>query len=278
MTDSVCRLLIIAGSDSSGGAGIQTDIATSRLMGVYPATTVSCITSQNSRGLRMIQPASPEIFRDQIESCLDDYTPDAVKVGMIPVESHIRILTDIFSSHRLENIVVDPVMASTAGGNDNLWREMWRNPDLIAGISSYVDLFTPNIPEFAVWSQSCRQNSCNDFDPSDWEAVSRTMRFFSMRNLLLKGGHDESRNGFSTDILVQSVSGNFEFSSISRRRLESRNTHGTGCTLSTAIACRLAKGDTLYDAVKNAGDFLWNLLDANRNIKFYENGHGPVII
>lgn len=298
MTRIPSRLLIIAGSDSSGGAGIQTDIATARKFGVYPLTAVSCVTSQNSNGMRMAEPVSDKIFADQIVSCLEDSIPDAIKIGMILSSKQIEILIDIFSRYQCHNVVLDPLMAPTSICLDSTLSkfsriensntsygtsilEMWRNPSLLSSIAPFVTLATPNIPELkkqlALINSVIPSSGVEKGQKIAYKMlIAKYMEKYGFKNVLLKGGHAENLN--LEDILAENLSGELRFTSFPHVRIDTPNTHGTGCTLSSAIASSLALGFGIRDAVKQGTDFIFKTLNKNKDISFYPDGHGPTII
>lgn len=266
--ERVRRILVVAGSDSSSGAGMQADCAAARSQGVFPLCAVSCITSQNSRGLRLIQPSSLEIFDDQLEGALSDSPPDAVKIGMLPSESHIRRLISFLKARKLRNVVLDPVMAPTAGSVE-FCREMWRNPRLLAEIAPFVELLTPNIPEAKASLCASKIISGEPADTIDlkfqYDLAAHMIDVYGFKAILMKGGHS-GNSEFLSDILLTSGGDCMEFRS---HRVESNNTHGTGCALSSLIASRLALGDSLPDAVGQAHAILHESLERNSRTIFY---------
>lgn len=275
--ERVRRILVVAGSDSSSGAGMQADCAAARSQGVFPLCAVSCITSQNSRGLRLIQPSSLEIFDDQLEGALSDFPPDAVKIGMLPSESHIRRLISFLKRRLLKNVVLDPIMAPTAG-RPEICQGMWRNPRLLAEIAPFVGLLTPNIPEAKAF---LRASNIIHGEPADiidlksqHDLAAHMIDVYGFKAILLKGGHS-GNSEFLSDILLTSSGNCMEFRS---HRIESKNTHGTGCALSSLIASRLALGDSLADAAGKAHAILHESLERNSSTVFYADSlsnNGP---
>jgi len=257
VTGKPARILIIAGSDSSGGAGIQADIKTATALGAYAMTAVTAVTVQDTMSVRAIHPVPPEIVRDQILACLNDIGCDAIKTGMLGSAKTVEMVADALANHTKGiPLVVDPVMASTSGTQfldakaiDALKR--WLVP-----IATVV---TPNIPEFV---------RLTDADLTDDSPPFRTLERARINAALVKGGHDEGDE--VVDALIGSDGTVAEFRS---PRIETRHTHGTGCTLSTAIACGLSEGMSLKDAVARAHAFVH---EAIRSAPGFGRGHGPL--
>lgn len=289
-TKAIPKLLIISGSDSSGGAGMQADINMARYCGVYPLSVISCITAQSILGLEALDPVDIPLFKKQIECCLAGDKPSAVKVGMLPSEDHLKVLIDIISDAELSNIVVDPVFAPTLG-YENMSDTCWKNPDLVRELSPLVDLLTPNIPE-------CRKLNNILGHPTLTEPEPQLLIDEGFKRILLKGGHS---NDTEADVIVDRlyyledscgdcvsdteihvinppVISNMEFYN---KKILTPNTHGTGCNLSTAIASLLARGLTMIDAIGKAEEILNRFMLFNCNIQFSSKNplsHGPVAI
>lgn len=290
----IAQLLDIAGSDSAGGAGMQADIATSRIFDVFPLCAISCITSQSSRGLRMIQPVSLEMFADQIDSAFEDFTPNAVKVGMLPTPEHARLLMDKFEQFDPPNIVLDPIMAPTLGNSGEMQR-IWTNPELLQRAAEYVGLITPNLPEALKMLKAaniplpegeapkgCAPTTDNLYYSEEERAYicKNLSSHYGFANVLLTGGHSRGFIVEDTMLIHHPKAGeiihHFEF-----ERTDSRNTHGTGCVLSTAIASCLAKGYPIISAIDIAEQFLHSSIERFKDVEWYTDnreGHGPTII
>ena len=249
--------LTIAGSDSSGGAGIQADIKTMTMNGVYAMSAVTALTAQNTLGVKSVMEASPEFLSDELDAVFTDIFPDAVKTGMVSSCSLICVIADKLRQYGALNIVVDPVMVSAAGArlisDDAIGT-------LKAELLPLATVITPNIPEAEVLAEM-RIRSEREME----EAAGKIFKNFE-RAVLVKGGHDLN----DASDLFWDASGSHWFRA---QKVENPNTHGTGCTLSSAIASRLALGETLPDAVRCAKDFVSGALSANLDLG---HGKGPV--
>lgn len=249
--------LSIAGSDSSGGAGIQADIKAMTMNGVYAMTAVTALTAQNTVGVRAISEVSPEFLAEQIDAVFEDIVPDAVKIGMVPSSGLIEVTAERLRHYKARNIVVDPVMAATSGsslvkaGAASLLAEM---------LFPIAALVTPNFPEAELLSGIPLHGK------DDMAAAAKRIGGEYGCAVLLKGGHSE---GAADDLLYL----NGEYRWFEGKRIVNPNTHGTGCTLSSAIAANLAKGFDLAGAVKRAKDYLSEALEAQLNLG---KGSGPV--
>ena len=251
--------LTIAGSDSSGGAGIQADIKTMTMNGVYAMSAVTALTAQNTMGVTGILEVSDDFLRKQIDAVFEDIYPDAVKIGMVSSSSLIRTIAERLRFHKAGNIVVDPVMVATSGARlidesaiDTLKSELL----------PLATVITPNIPEAEILSDMTIKNA------DDMEKAARLMYDRYGCSVLLKGGHSIND---ANDFLY--ISGSEEPVWIMGRRIDNPNTHGTGCTLSSAIASNLAKGYGLVRSVRNAKDYLSGALAAMLDLG---KGSGPL--
>ncbi len=237
--------LSIAGSDSSGGAGIQADLKAMTMNGVYAMTAVTALTAQNTTGVTAILEATPQFLRQQLQAVFSDIPPDSVKIGMVSSAALIETIAQCLEEYRPRNVVVDPVMVATSGAR-------LLNEDAVATLREKLlplaDLITPNIPEAEVLSGQTI---------SDEEGMLQAARIIGETYhcaVLCKGGH---RVSDANDLLYQ----NGAFRWFRGRRIDNPNTHGTGCTLSSAIAANLAKGFPLADAVQRAKDYLSGALE-----------------
>mgnify|MGYP002623642314 CR=1 FL=1 len=253
------RVLSIAGSDSGGGAGIQADIKTISALGCYAATAITAVTVQNTLGVTAVHPVPAGIVEEQIEAVLGDIGADAVKIGMLQSAETVMAVGATLRKHRVRNIVLDPVMVSTSGHRlieesavETLRREL----------IPLASVITPNIPEAAILLPGVRLDSGKALP----EAARRLAGMYGV-SVLLKAGHlAEDR---LTDYLLDNETG--ELLELPAERIPTRNTHGTGCTLSSALAALLAKGMPLQEAAKGAKDYI---TAAIRSGAEYETGHG----
>ncbi len=253
--------LTIAGSDPSGGAGIQADLKTFTAMGVYGASVITALTAQNTLGVTGVHKVPVDFIRAQFSSVMSDLDIGAVKTGMLGDEETVLAVANLLIGNKPRALVVDPVMVATSG-------DLLLAPDAIAAVRDVLiplaDLITPNMPEAAaLLGQPPAQSGQDMMDQA--KALLR----LGCRAVLLKGGHgagDEAIDYFATaDGVI----------CLRRPRIATRNTHGTGCTLSAAIAAGLARGRMLGDAIGDAKDFVWSALNAGKTLKV-GNGNGPV--
>lgn len=265
----VATMLAIAGSDSIGGAGMQADIKAAWSADVYPMTCITSITAQNTQGVSRSRAVDREMLMAQLCTVLEDVRPDAVKIGMLPTEAAVAVVADVVRTERLHNIVLDPVMVATSG--DEL-----TSPEAVKRIMSdllpLVDLVTPNLDEARVLADM----EFDDYD-STIEAARRIVERCRCKAVLIKGGHSDNPENLDDILFMRTPDGEEEVHVISHRRIDTRNTHGTGCTLSSAIAARLAQGMPLVDAVQEAIMWLHIMLEAGRDVEF-GHGHGPALL
>ena len=256
------RALTIAGSDSGGGAGIQADLKTFSALGCFGMSAITALTAQNTRVVTGIYPAPPEFIGQQIDAVMEDIGVDAVKIGMLHSPGVIETVAQKLSDWKCPNIVVDPVMVSKSG--DNLLRE-----DAVQALKTALlplaTLITPNLPEASVLLGQPVEHK------EDMADAALALAKFGSANVLVKGGHLTS--GDSCDLLYQTESNSMI--ELFGKRINTPNSHGTGCTLSSAIAANLAKGVALETAVKNAKDYISGALLAGAAYQTGK-GHGPV--
>ncbi len=249
--------LTIAGSDSGGGAGIQADIKTMTVNGVFAMSAITALTAQNTTGVTDILNSTPEFLAHQLDAVFTDIYPDAVKIGMVSSAELIQVIADKLTEYDAKNIVVDPVMVATSGAR-------LISDDAIAVLKEKLLplalLSTPNIPEAEVLS------GMEIHSPEDMEkAAGRIYDAFGCA-VLLKGGHDLN----DTNDLLCTGDGLRWFKG---KRIDNPNTHGTGCTLSSAIASNLAKGMSLEDSVDQAKRYISGALAAMLDLG---KGKGPM--
>lgn len=250
--------LTIAGSDSSGGAGIQADIKTMSAIGCYAMSAITSITAQNTTGVRSIIPVTPSVVADQIDMVMTDIPPMAVKVGMLCNAKVAGAVADRLDFYRPGNMIVDPVMISTSG---SVLLEDDAVEVMVKKIFPLALLVTPNQREVHALT--------GETDP---QRQIESLRAAGCRNILIKGG-DTDRNDFKIDIL--SLDGEDEIIELRADAVDTRNTHGTGCTLSSAIASYLALGNELTDAVRLGKLYVTRALEEGSWITT-GHGHGPV--
>lgn len=249
--------LSIAGSDSCGGAGIQADIKTMTMNGVYAMSVITALTAQNTTGVRGIQESAPEFLRLQLDAVFEDIFPDAVKIGMVSSCELIRVIADRLKYYGARNIVVDPVMVATSG---SALMKTDAVQTLINELLPMAALVTPNIPEAQILSGQSIENR------EDMLTAAKLISEKYSCAVLLKGGH---RVNDANDLLYA----NGEFRWFEGKRIDNSNTHGTGCTLSSAIASNLAKGFDLPESVKRAKDYISGALSAMLDLG---KGSGPM--
>ena len=249
--------LTIAGSDSSGGAGIQADIKTMTIHGVYAMSAITAMTAQNTTGVRAIQEATPDFLRQQLDAVFEDIRPDAVKIGMVSSSALIRVIADRLRFYGAGNVVVDPVMVASAGSS--LIRQDAVQM-LIRELLPISTLVTPNIPEAQVLSGLTIR------DKEDMITAAKQIGDRYRCAVLLKGGHSVND---ANDLLYTDG----ELIWFEGKRIDNPNTHGTGCTLSSAIASNLAKGFTLAESVQRAKEYISGALSSMLDLG---KGSGPV--
>lgn len=251
-------VLTIAGSDSSGGAGIQADIKTIEANGVFATSAITAITAQNTCGVRSVQNIEPKIVADQIDAVFEDIRPSAVKIGMVSSVEIIQTIAERLRFHAAENVVLDPVMVATSGAR-------LIEPDAICALQKHLlplaSVVTPNLPEAEVLC---------DFTISSQEACEKAAKKIAKTTngaVLIKGGH--SKNSADDYLLLQNGEGIW----LRANRIETTNTHGSGCTLSSAIAAGLAKGLCTKSAVKQAKEYVRGAMAAGLDLG---HGSGPL--
>ncbi|MEY4708557.1 MAG: bifunctional hydroxymethylpyrimidine kinase/phosphomethylpyrimidine kinase [Pseudomonadota bacterium] len=259
------RLLVIAGSDSSGGAGIQADIKTAQSFGVYAQTAITAVTVQNTLGVTGAHIVPPTIVRDQIIACLSDIGADAIKTGMLGSADMVEMVARTLAEHAPNiPLVVDPVMVAKGGSKllDDAAIAVMKKQLL-----PLASLITPNLPEAEVLT--------GIYPQSEHRIRNAAMVFKMLRveNVLFKGGHAQSSNEISGEIVRDVLWSGGEFLPFEAVRQNTPHTHGTGCTLATAIACGLAQGHSLRASVSRAHMFVQ---DAIRTAPGLGHGHGPL--
>lgn len=253
--------LTIAGSDSGGGAGIQADIKTFSALGVYGASVITSVTAQNTEGVRGIQPITPEILEGQLDAVFEDFTIDAVKIGMLHNKEAARIVARSFERFTPCNVILDPVMISTSG---NRLLENEAIEIIVEELFRRVTLVTPNIDEAAYLT------GISIYNEQDMCRAACKLMDMGCRSVLMKGGHLLETN--ATDLLFTPCAEPVRFASPAVR---TENTHGTGCTLSSAIAAYMALGKELTDAVRRSKIYVTKAIKAGADVHS-GLGHGPL--
>ncbi|MHB9292810.1 hydroxymethylpyrimidine/phosphomethylpyrimidine kinase [Hollandina sp. SP2] len=248
------NVLTIAGSDSSGGAGIQADLKTMCALGVYGMSVITAVTAQNTREVYGVQEIDADMVERQIQAVFEDIRVDAVKVGMVSSAGIIKTIRERLLALGAKNIVVDPVMVSKSGYS--LLRE--EALPAIRVLTEIADVVTPNIPEAEILAGFPIKTE------EDMRLAAGVIAEQGAKNVLIKGGHRMAEG--AADLLL--TRGNFVF--LRAGRINTKNTHGTGCTLSAAIASRLALGDPVEDAVLAAKDYITQAIADS-----YDAGKGP---
>jgi hydroxymethylpyrimidine/phosphomethylpyrimidine kinase len=233
---SIPKVLTIAGSDSGGGAGVQADLKTFSAYRVFGMSVITAVTAQNSLGVQSVEYLPPSLVASQLSSVLDDLGADAAKCGMLGTEGIVQAVADGLRAHGVERLVVDPVMAATSG---DALLEPGAVRALTTSLLPLALVVTPNLPEAEILAEMPVSSR------TDMEEAARRIHKLGPRHVLVKGGH---LKGDAVDILYNGR----EFTAFQAPRVESDNTHGTGCTFSAAIAASLAKRQPLAEAVRDA--------------------------
>jgi phosphomethylpyrimidine kinase len=250
------KVLTIAGSDSCGGAGIQADLKTFSAHGVYGMSVITAVTAQNTQGVLAVQDISLDVIAKQVEAIFEDIEVDGVKIGMVSQVQTIEVIAERLRHYAPQIVVVDPVMISKSGYH-------LLNPEaeetLIKELLPLAKVVTPNIPEAEVMTKMSIRTL------QQMEDAAKAIYQMGAKNVLLKGGHLEED---STDILFNGR----EYSYFSSSRIATKNTHGTGCTLSSAITSNLALGYSLNEAVSRAKEYITTAIQHSLSIG---KGVGP---
>jgi hydroxymethylpyrimidine/phosphomethylpyrimidine kinase len=255
-------VLTIAGSDSGGGAGIQADIKAMSATGSYACSVITAITAQNTLGVSAIFPIPLEHIEKQLDAVFSDLNVIAVKVGMLADCDTIKLVAAKLKQYSPKFLVVDPVMVATSG---DLLLKMTSINTLKSELLPLADLITPNLPEAAALTGSLVPT-----DEASMSLMVDKLRQLKMKTVLLKGGHlEEDEN--STDFLIF----NDRLEVLTSPRIQTRNTHGTGCTLSSAIASYLAQGNDLLQAVQLGKKYITQAIEHADELQI-GRGHGPV--
>lgn len=259
---SYIHVLSIAGSDSGGGAGIQADLKTCAALGVYGMTAITAITAQNTQGVRAIHSVPPEVIAAQIDAVAGDIGVEAVKIGMLHAPEVAEAVAAALERHAFAQVVLDPVMVATSG---SVLMEDSTVSVLVKRLFPLASVITPNLDEAALLLGRKLETV------EQMRSAAHELQAMGARAVLLKGGHLPGER--VADVLLLE---NGEELVMDDARIATRNTHGTGCTLSSAIASYLALGEDLPDAVRMAREFVRKALEAGANVRTGGVGNGPL--
>ncbi|XP_051133625.1 thiamine biosynthetic bifunctional enzyme TH1, chloroplastic [Andrographis paniculata] len=258
----VPHVLTVAGSDSGAGAGIQADLKACSARGVYCSTVITAVTAQNTVGVQGVNIVPDDFVKEQLKSVLSDMRPDVVKTGMLPTPGTVKVLRECLKEFQVKALVVDPVMVSTSG-------DVLAGPSILRSFREELlplaDLVTPNLKEASALLGGILLETI-----ADMRYAAKTIHDIGPRNVLVKGG-DLSASSDAVDVLFDGKDF-YEFSSV---RINSRNTHGTGCTLAASIAAELARGSSMYAAVKIAKRYVESALGYSKEILIGGGQQGP---
>ncbi|WP_010257655.1 bifunctional hydroxymethylpyrimidine kinase/phosphomethylpyrimidine kinase [Myroides injenensis] len=255
-------VLSIAGSDPSGGAGIQADLKAFSAIGCYGTTAIVAVVDENTIGVTGVHPIPVDFVTGQIKSVLDDIGADAIKIGMLHSSELIIAIKDTLLPYKIKNIVLDPVMVATSG--DKLLQDEAIDT-LKNELIPYTRIITPNIPEAEILLGKKINNQ------SDLPQCAKELSFGDTVSVMLKAGH--LKDNILTDIFYNAETK--EILELASQRIYTKNTHGTGCTFSSAIAALLAKGYTLNEAVTKAKDYMIRTIQSGAKFEIGK-GNGPV--
>nr|WP_242857699.1 bifunctional hydroxymethylpyrimidine kinase/phosphomethylpyrimidine kinase [Beduini massiliensis] len=251
------KVLTIAGSDSSGGAGIQADLKTMCALHTYGMSAITALTAQNTTGVYGIMDTTPDFLKNQLDCIFTDIYPDAIKIGMVSQPSLVDCIADQLIRYKAKNIVLDPVMVSTSGS------QLMQNEataKLLERLIPLADIITPNLSEAEVISQMKIQTK------DEMILAAKKISQHYSGYILIKGGHFE---GNADDLVYYQGTCTW----LSAPKLNNPNTHGTGCTLSSAIACFLAKGESPMEAIIHGKEYVYQAIAYGMNLG---NGRGPL--
>ncbi|PRD56354.1 bifunctional hydroxymethylpyrimidine kinase/phosphomethylpyrimidine kinase [Sphingobacterium gobiense] len=254
-------VMTIAGFDGSGGAGIQADIKTASALGCFSTSVLTALPIQNTQGVRKIYPVSIEAVKDQIASLMEDVVPDAIKIGMVHTSELVETIVSTLANYKKVPIVFDPVMVATSG--HRLIEEETLQA-IIKLLIPLADLITPNMDESAVLAKTKVKTL------AQMKAAGMDMKALGCKNILLKGGHQESTT--ITSLLVDEAC---RYHAFEFKKIDTDNTHGSGCTLSSAIASFIARGKGLHEAVALGQQYVFNAIENGADVQTGA-GNGPL--
>ena len=258
------RVLSIAGSDSGGGAGIQADLKTAAALGCYGMSAITALTAQNTLGVLAIHGVPPNILAAQIEAVVEDIGVDAVKIGMLHTPEIVAVLADALARYPFKNVVLDPVMVATSGA------KLIEDATILGLVALFpsVSLVTPNLDE----AEILLGRKIKHID--EFAAAAEDLLALGCQAVLLKGGHLQGEHVLDV-LAIRQENGSSELHRLTSPRIDSFNLHGTGCTLSSAIACYLAQGKSLLDAVIGARSYVMSAIYSGMTAQTGQ-GAGPL--
>lgn len=267
ISTNIKTVLTIAGSDCSGGAGMQADLKTMTALGVYGMSAITFLTAQNTTGIQNIFDLSKEFLKEQIDSCCNDILPDSVKTGALFDTEKIEVTAERIRFYKLQNVVVDPVMVCTAnGGVTDCLLKQEAIDSMINDLFSVADIITPNIPEAEVLIEKVTGKKVKIDSKEKMEEVATELaKIVKNKCILLKGGHFNQCG----DCLFH----NNKITFFEGKKVDTKNTHGTGCSLSSAIASNLALGLDVVESCKKAKEYVYQAILNNPELG---NGNGPI--
>jgi hydroxymethylpyrimidine/phosphomethylpyrimidine kinase len=265
MNQHIFKILSIAGSDSGGGAGIQADLKTFAALGCFGMTAITAVTSQNSLGVHWVEQLSNKSIDTQIHAVMADFGADAVKVGMLGSVEVVECISQAIEEYQLKNIVLDPVLVATSGATLG---DKSTSLAIAKHLFPKATLITPNLYEASMFLNRVIQTQ------SDMVIAGKELLGMGPAAVLVKGGHLDNPTEL-VDILVTKKNGEFLIQEFYHQKIDTKNSHGTGCTLSSAIACGLGSGKTLSEAVKNGIDFVQQALLHGSPLQL-AHAHGPL--
>lgn len=253
------QVLTIAGSDSGGGAGIQADIKTFQEQGVFGMSVITATTAQNTYGVQSVHPIPLNNVQDQLDSIFSDFDVAAIKTGMLVSGEYMKLIAKELKKHSEIPIVIDPVMIAKGGHSLMEQSAVGIMKEFLLPLAKVI---TPNIPEAEALTEIEIKNS------KDIEQAAEALRKMGSKNVVIKGGHAIEENGASDFLLLE----NGERKWLTASRIDTKNTHGTGCTFSACIVSEIAKGESVEESVRTAKAFIHAAIEHTLNIG---NGHGP---
>ena len=254
-------VLTIAGFDGSGGAGIQADIKTASALGCFSTSVLTALPVQNTQGVRKIYPVPVEAVADQIRAILDDIFPDAIKIGMVHTPQLVDTIVSTLAEYKKTPVVFDPVMVATSG---HQLIEDETVTAIIEKLFPIADIITPNMDEAAILAGMKVETL------EDLYTAGKKIKKYGCKAILLKGGHQKT-----STITSLFYDGQEQFHSFETLKVNTNNTHGSGCTLSSAIASYLAQGKTLYDAVVSGQQYIYQAIEHGQDVQT-GIGNGPL--